>query len=459
VNKPFLLLAVFALVSGALARTDGAAHALQEEVTLRGVRAHLAALQRIADEHGGDRAAGSPGYAASVDYVRGKLEAAGFEVTLQPFEFTATVTLAEEARVLPDGPGLEPVVMQGSPSTSAEGVTAEVVGLPADADGAGCQESDFSPDAEGKVALIARGVCTFAVKSQNAAQAGAVAALIYNEMDGPLAGSLGDAQGTVPTAGLTRAAGEALLEMEGPVRVFVDLRVQQETQETVNVLAESRAGGSDVVMAGAHLDSVPEGPGINDNGSGVGVVLEIALQLAEDFGVNEADGELQHTLRFAFWGAEELGLLGSAHYVANLTPEERSRILAYLNFDMVASPNAVRFVYGDEALTALFEDHFAARGLPVSAEDLGGGSDHAPFSEVGVPVAGLFTGASGEKTAAEARTYGGRAGAPYDRCYQQACDTLQTTANTLAQRSLDEMADAAADVLMRLALGGEASLQ
>jgi Zn-dependent M28 family amino/carboxypeptidase len=104
------------------------------------------------------------------------------------------------------------------------------------------------------------------------------------------------------------------------------------------VLAESRRGNPDnVVIVGAHLDSVFEGPGINDNGSGSAAVLAVAEQMSKV--------KPRNKVRFAWWGAEEFGLVGSDHYVANLSEEEREDIALYLNFDMIGSPNYVRFIY------------------------------------------------------------------------------------------------------------------
>ena len=171
-------------------------------------------------------------------------------------------------------------------------------------------------------------------------------------------------------------------------------------------------------------------------------MLELALKLAE---TGQAEGA-----RFAFWGAEELGLLGSSHYVEALSASERQNIRAYLNFDMVSSPNAAPFAYGDPALTALFAEAFATRELSLLPDTLGGRSDHAPFEAAGVPVAGLFSGAESSKSLAETRSYGGTVVVPYDACYHQACDTLAHTNTPNARRYLDLMADAAADALQTL---------
>ena len=164
--------------------------------------------------------------------------------------------------------------------------------------------------------------------------------------------------------------------------------------------------------------------------------------------------------RFAFWGAEELNLLGSEHYVDTLSNEDLLDIKANLNFDMLGSPNYVRFVYdgdGSDTATAgppgsaqiedLFNDYFASQGLATEPTAFDGRSDYGPFIAVGIPAGGLFSGAEGEKTEEQADIYGGTAGAPYDPCYHQACDTT----NNLNTKALFELGDAAAHATMTLA--------
>ena len=424
------------------------AQTLTDKVTPQGIRAHMAALQRVADTHGGNRAAGTPGYAASVRYAEQTLRAAGYTVRRQPFTVTLTKTLAETAHTTGKGVGeasFDPNVMAGSPNTAVGGLTAALA-LPEDPLGCTAEterRAGIQNKLRGAVVLIKRGSCTFAQKSRNAAAAGAVAALIYNdEQDGPLFGSLGDAPepDVVPTAGLTQKTGKQLVERlkRETVRVRLELRVSRMTRRTANVIAELPGTAQSVVMVGAHLDSVPEGPGINDNGSGVGLVLELARGLAQEQGV-----------RFALWGAEELGLLGSEHYIGSLSPAELKTIRAYLNFDMLSSPNAAPFAYGDPALTELFTETFAAQGLTLLPDAVGGRSDHAPFEAAGVPVAGLFSGAEGLKPEGEVNRYGGDA-APYDACYHRACDTLKSSSTPTATRYLDLMAGAAAAALEHL---------
>ena len=254
----------------------------------------------------------------------------------------------------------------------------------------------------------------------------------------------------IPVLGISSALGSELARsaQAGTVRVRIVLSVLNRRGRSVNVVADlpGRRGGA--VLLGAHLDSVGHGPGINDNGSGSALVLEVARQ-ARRLGIRPARG-----LRFAFWGAEELGLVGSSAYVQRLSAQERRQLLAVLNFDMVGSPNFGRFVYdgdqlppGSPRIESLFRAYFAARRQPVDEVSIQSGSDHASFAQAGLPVGGLFTGADERKSGDMAQRFGGAADRPYDPCYHQACDTL----SNINLRVLGQMADAAAVVALRLA--------
>jgi aminopeptidase S len=197
-------------------------------------------------------------------------------------------------------------------------------------------------------------------------------------------------------------------------------------------------------MSGSHLDSVTVGPGINDNGSGSSGLLEIALTVAQ------LNFHPARHLRFGWWGAEELGLVGSTFYVNNLPAAERAKIKGYLNFDMIASPNPGYFVYdsvgqptGSTTLQHALEAHFTALGVPTELISVGGRSDHAAFARAGIPTGGLFTGAEVIKTAAQAAKWGGTSGVAFDRCYHRSCDT----SSNLNVTALDRMADAVADAI------------
>ncbi|MFJ5057896.1 M28 family metallopeptidase [Streptomyces nigra] len=206
-----------------------------------------------------------------------------------------------------------------------------------------------------------------------------------------------------------------------------------------NLIADWPGGDPDqVLMAGSHLDGVTSGPGINDNGSGSAAVLETALAVSR-----AAHRPAKH-LRFAWWGAEELGLVGSRYYVNNLSSANRAKITGYLNFDMIGSRNAGYFVYDDDpTIEKTFKDYFAGLGVATEIETEGDGrSDHAPFKSAGVPVGGLFTGASRAKTSAQAAKWGGTAGQSFDRCYHSSCDTTSNINDTALDRNSDALAHA-----------------
>ncbi|MFG2588602.1 M28 family metallopeptidase [Streptomyces sp. NPDC048438] len=206
-----------------------------------------------------------------------------------------------------------------------------------------------------------------------------------------------------------------------------------------NLIADWPGGDpNQVLMAGSHLDSVTSGAGINDNGSGSAAVLETALA------VSRAQLAPDKHLRFAWWGAEELGLVGSKYYVNNLATAERSKLAGYLNFDMIGSPNPGYFVYDDDpVIEQTFKDYYAGLSIPTEIETEGDGrSDHAPFKNAGVPVGGLFSGADYTKTSAQAQKWGGTAGQSFDRCYHSSCDTTANINDTALDRNSDAVAHA-----------------
>jgi Zn-dependent M28 family amino/carboxypeptidase len=248
---------------------------------------------------------------------------------------------------------------------------------------------------------------------------------------------LGDqASAKIPTGGITQAEGEKLAAdlAKGPLEVSFEVRELQEKRSTNNVIAETRRGNAaNTVMLGAHLDSVTAGPGINDNGSGSAGLLEVAEELAK------REKQPTNKVRFAWWSAEENGLLGSEHYVANLSSLGKKEIKLYLNFDMIASPNYGLFVYdgdnsdgvgagagpaGSAQLERDINEFLDKRGTPHEGTDFTGRSDYGPFIEVGIPSGGTFTGAEGIKTEAQAKKFGGSAGIAYDVNYHAAGDDI-----------------------------------
>jgi len=429
-------------------------------VTVDGVVEHLEALQGIADANDGNRASTTPGYAASVDYVQDVLEASGYRVEVTDFTYDevsfessldqltpTAVSYARDTDYLPvDG-------------TASGTTTAAVVAVDYASTTSGCEAADFAGFTAGTIALVKRGTCTFGAKAANAVAAGASGVVIANadNQAGLISPTLGE-QSAAPVVFATREAGAALAVPGATATLAVE--VITETRTSQNVTAELPGRSSDgVVVVGGHLDSVPEGPGINDNGSGSATILEVAQNLANT--------RLAHPVRFAFWGAEELGLLGSQAYVDSLPEAELDRIGAYLNFDMLGSPNFATFVYdGDNtlgtapegysteasaAIEQTFEDFYDSRGIAYEDTDFDGRSDYQAFADAGIPSGGLFSGAEEVKTAEQAARYGGTAGQPFDACYHQACDDL----GNVSLVALDQNSDAVAyAVLMTAQAGG-----
>jgi Zn-dependent M28 family amino/carboxypeptidase len=430
---------------------------LQDAVRTPKIIGHLRQLQVVADRYG-DRAAGQEGYNASSRYVEHQLRAAGYTPRRQYFPFTYTRVLANTVTV--EDAALRNVVLTGSPSTPDGGVTAPLV-APA---GLGCDAADYAGlEATGKIALVNRGTCTFAQKSQAAGAAGAVAMVLWNNAATPFTGgTLGeDLEGVVPSTGIDQADGQALVAelAQGPVTATVDLGVLVEQRRTWNVIAETKRGRADnVVVLGGHLDGVQDGPGINDNGSGSATLLEIAIQLKKQ------EKRLKNKVRFAWWGAEELGLLGSTAYVNHLVatdPGALDDIAVYLNFDMVGSPNFRVGVYdADESTEAasapvpagsieterVIRRYFADARLPVVDTAFSGRSDYQAFIVNGVAAGGLFSGGDGIKTAQEVRLFGGTAGIAYDPHYHAAGDSIRN----VNHRSVDIFSNAIAHLTISL---------
>ncbi|WP_169542322.1 M28 family metallopeptidase [Solirubrobacter soli] len=444
---------------------------LTKAVTAEGVLDHLEALQAIADANGGNRAAGRPGFKASVDYVVGQLRGAGYTPQVQEFTFdyfeenSQLIRRSPLPRTFAEGTDfLRNAFDSGTPEGTATGALRPVDLVinpagPPNSSSSGCEAADFAGFPAGAVALVQRGTCGFAVKVLNAQAAGASAVIVMNEGQPGRTGlvsMIGDATGLhIPAVFTTFDAGVNLAEVPGStVTVTVDFTADQRT--AYNVLAETANGNdANVVMAGAHLDSVQDGPGINDNGSGSAALLETAIQMAK---VKPAN-----TVRFAWWGAEESGLLGSEHYVGELTEAQADDIGLYLNFDMVASPNYTFGIYdgdnsggtaapgfippGSAEIEDVFERFYASRGEPFVDSEFSGRSDYGPFIAVGIPAGGLFTGAEVPKTVAEAAIFGGTAGIALDPCYHAACDDI----DNINVHALDVNADAIATAVLTFA--------
>jgi Zn-dependent M28 family amino/carboxypeptidase len=449
--------------TGCNSRTNNTYDKLLECVRLSEVRAHQAAFQAIADANGGTREAGTPGYTKSVEYVVKTLQKAGWSVTLDefPFEFTPAETLRQLTPVQAD---YETGSFTGSGFGTVTGnvIPVDINLTPPRASTSGCEPGDFVGfGGPSDIALIQRGTCTFAVKAVNAQAAGAEAVIIFNQGNDPtreglIIGTLlpGGESVTIPVVGASFADGAALSVPGSTALINVD---PPESRPQVNVIAELKGtNNNNVVMAGAHLDSVRAGPGINDNGSGSAALLEVAEQIAKL--------KPQNTLRFAWWGAEEAGLIGSTEYVNGLSQAERDRIALYLNFDMIGSPNYVFMVYdgdtsgypappgvpippGSVQIEDLFESFYTLRGEPYDDAQFSGRSDYQAFILNDIPAGGLFTGAEVVKTAAQQAIWGGTAGQQFDPCYHLACDTFANNSD----KALDVNSDAVAFAVLTYA--------
>ncbi len=389
-----LALAGAALAVGSIAAASGTAPPRRAELVSKLPRAlstselkrHLAALQRVADRNGGTRVAGSAGYAGSVSYVRDTLRRLGYAPKVVSFPFTTYRELTEQARqVAPTQRAIRVEAIDYSPSTPDGGLRAPVVSA-----GNGCSPGDFV-GVRGRIAVASRGVCFIYEKAQNAASTGAVALVVFTTQPGPIDATLGDPNASrIPVMAIEAPVAQSLISSENAV-LSLEIKTAKRRTRSQNVVADTRSSGR-VLMVGAHLDSVLAGPGINDNGTGVAALLEIARVL-----------RLQAptlAVRFAFWGGEEFGLIGSRAYAQSVDAQQ---LVGYLNFDMLGSRDGSIAVY-EGPFAKRMASYFTRRGLRAETIDLSGRSDHAPFEQLEVPTGGLFAGD--------------------EPCYHAACDRL-----------------------------------
>ena len=463
-----MFMGVFAYAPAAVADDIHETQGFRKAVTLAGIREHQQAFQGFADDNSDTRASGTAGYDLSAQYVYDRMAAAGYNVSFQEFTFAFFEEFppATFEQTAPNSVAYTENVDFDVMTYSGSGDVTAAVSTPS-GDIRGCEASDFADFTAGNIALIQRGTpagfpvaCTFGLKATNAVAAGASGVIIFNNIPGLLLGTLGTPGINVPVVGISQALGQQLSALSG-LTVHLVTNTISEFRTTRNVIAETPTGDPNrVIVIGAHLDSVTAGPGINDNGSGSATILEVAEVYAQQV------RESQNKLRFMWYGAEELNLLGSAFYVNSLSQAERDKIELMLNFDMIGSPNFVRFVYdgnnsafppgtggvqagptGSGAIEQVFLDYFASQGLPNEPTPFNGRSDYGPFIGIGIPAGGLFTGAEGIKTPAQVAIYGGTAGQQYDPCYHQACDTFANNSDT----ALDQMSDAVAHTVLLFA--------
>jgi Zn-dependent M28 family amino/carboxypeptidase len=410
------------------------AAALRGRVSTDAMMAHLTKLQEIATANHNTRAVGTPGFDASVDYVVTKLRDKGFDV--QTLQFDARVFHSDPGSVTLGDQTFGARALEFSLATPLDGVHGPLVAAPV-GDSPGCAASDYDDlPVSGAVVLVDRGTCPFSQKEDAVVRRGAVAMIIAdNVAEERMSGTLGENTDVkIPVVSVSQADGARLRGNSG----LTTVKVNAETKaiHARNVIAQTKTGSTgDVVMVGAHLDSVPDGPGINDNGSGVAAILETALQLG-------SSPEVRNAVRFGFWGAEEVGLIGSRKYVESLDVNALKDIALYLNFDMLASPNPGYFTYdGDQSLppdkrgnpvvpegSAGIERTLVAylksAGKPAQDTSFDGRSDYNGFTLAGIPSGGLFSGAEAKKSDEQAKLWGGTAGQAFDPNYHSSTDTL-----------------------------------
>ncbi|KAI0804011.1 peptidase family M28 [Xylaria sp. FL0064] len=374
------------------------------------------------------RVIGSEGHRRSLEYIASEISRLGDYYTLSTQPFPAVMGQVFEYRLVLGHTVPESALPMSltPPTTGKEPVYGDLVLV----DNQGCDSSDYPESVSGNIAFILRGTCSFGTKSALAGKAGAIAAVVFNSETGGLSGTLGvPSSHHVATFGLSGKDAEPIVEKlkAGDTMdsiAFIDSVVT--TINTTNIIAQTVEGDPEnCVMVGAHSDSVGEGPGINDDGSGSLTLLEVATRLA-NFSVNNC-------VRFAWWAGEEEGLLGSDYYVATLPADENKKIRLFMDYDMMGSPNFAYQIYnatnavnptGSEQLRNLYVDWYESKGLNYTFIPFDGRSDYDAFIRNGIPGGGIATGAEGIKTKEEELMFGGKAGDWYDPCYHQLCDDV-----------------------------------
>jgi len=456
---------------------------LSSKIYVNNIMNHLNSLQSIAQSHNQTRAAVTAGYNASVDYVYKQLTEAGYTPILHTFSITSSVMTSTPTLIMNTPKTItyrfNSDFYVASGASSGTITQAKIYQVP----NFGCVDTDFTNFPTGSVAVISRSPpedivnstldsCSIMQKANLSLSRGAVGVIVYNDGSLPsrLAAFQASLQGVLPIPVFTTSflVGDHIACYNA--EVSMSLATATYTVDTNNIIAETSNGDkNNVVVIGAHLDSVPAGPGINDDGSGSATVLEIALQVARNGWQHFAN---PNALRFCWWSGEELGLLGSTAYVRALqrndsyeTIGDITQIAAYLNFDMIGSPNFVRGVLngsssqnaieGCTRIQRMFEEDLETSLGANTYEPTGFGppyrSDYGPFVTAGIPGGGLFTGAEVIKDVEQRSRYGGLAGVAFDPCYHLACDTT----DNIDQGVLEQFSKTAARVMQKLSTMGD----
>ncbi len=409
---------------------------LARSVTVDAMMVHLQQLQQAADAHGGNRAEGTPGYDASADYVTKALKDRGFEVQAPELSRLKVLT---EGKPLVDIGGRPYAVDQASyfAQTPKGGLKANIIRPSGKA--TGCAAADYGTlKLDGQIAVVDGAGCSVVDKHNVAKEKGAAAVLVVMQAgagEGLFTPNYYE-QLSIPVGIVDSGVDTLLRRNSSPITLVLDMNIAKVRSRSI--IAQTATGDpANVVLAGAHLDSVAKGPGINDNGTGVAAVLESALQLGPKPVINNA-------VRFAFWAAEEDGLAGSIEYAKGRNADELNDIALYLNFDMLGSPNAGYFVLdgdqsaakpdpnrppldipeGSAGIERTFAGYLNLAGKRPAAEEFNGRSDYGPFLAANIPVGGISSGALDRMSGPEAKMWQGRAGQPFDPNYHGPKDNL-----------------------------------
>ena len=392
------------------------------QMDVANLRLTLTDLQTIATDNGGNREALGKGYNASVDFIMKRLVSAGYDPVRQPFTYDFWEQVSAPAFAV-DGINL-PGTVFGNYRFSGSGTTAK--GSKIWYCGTGCNASDYAANFKaGDVALVDETLdCTTVTRATLAKeqQASALVVIQNNNLGGGF-----ETAAPLPVLAISNLFGVSIAKASNGVSAAISTDNLVRLVYSANVYASTAGGNQNsVVVAGAHLDSVAAGPGINDDGSGTSILLEMAVQLAR------LRLSPRNQIVFVFFGAEEAGLLGSAHYVKELKKSDSQYKLAMmLDFDMLGSPNYFFGVYNGTnsspasgVIQHAFEDYAAGQNIATVPIPFDGRSDYGPFLEIKCPAGGIFTGAEAVKSESDQTQWGGMTRVPFDPCYHQACDTI-----------------------------------
>ncbi|CAM4794732.1 unnamed protein product [Rotaria magnacalcarata] len=468
---------------------------LGDSIRIEELMDHLKEFQRIATANNGNRAVSTLGFNQTLDYIRDTLAINTDFVVSNKYFPIRQFGLNSDPILTSSINGVDKTYIYSKNLATADfyhidfstavdfSAFVPLTAIP----NVGCSDSDWqsaNPPPNGRVAIVKRGICAFSDKGALAAKYNVTALLIYNDgaspdRVSPIAIALGQ-ESFLPALFLSFPVGQELanaaLNISNNAGVRLAINVKELPLSPVgNICADTPTGDANqTIIIGSHSDSVPAGPGINDNGSGSAANLGLAVALARLFKTSTY-AKYKYRVRFCWWGAEEVGLLGSDDHVkqakiSTVVGERLSDYLVNLNYDMLGSPNYIFGIYdgktansdtpvtalpGSNKMTALYRQWFDEQNLPWNYTDFSGRSDYGPFLAEGIVAGGLFSGADGTKTLDERNYYdqmlgqgmGGIAGAIHDPCYHRQCDSIQNI-NVFAY---EKMVQAAAYVLEQLA--------